>query len=68
MRAQRDAGRQSDAELREAARSWQAKLEQSREGLERSRTKLAEEQAKLPKMEQAFRLLQGRIAGERERG
>jgi chromosome segregation protein len=67
MRAQRDAGRQSDAELREAARSWQAKLEQSREGLERSRTKLAEEQAKLPKMEQAFRLLQGRIAGERER-
>jgi len=67
MQAQRDAGQQSDAELREAARSWQAKLEQSREGLERSRRKLAEEQAKLPKMEQAFRLLQGRFAGERER-
>jgi chromosome segregation protein len=67
LTAQRDTGHQSDAELREAAKSWQTKLEQSRERLEQSRRKLAEEQAKLPKMEQAFRLLQGRIAGERER-
>ena len=67
LRAQRDAGRQNDAELGEAAKSWKAKLEQARENLERSRTGLAEEQAKVPKMEQAFKLLQGRIAGERER-
>ena len=67
LRAQQDAGQQNGAELEKAAKSWQAKLEQSRESLEQSRRKLAEEQAKLPKMEQGLRLLQGRLAGERER-
>jgi chromosome segregation protein len=67
LRAQRDAGQQSEAELREAARTWQERLAQSREKLERMRRSLAEEQGRLPVAEQAFKLLQGRIAGERER-
>jgi len=67
MQAQRDAGQQSEAELREALRTWQARLDQSRHGLEQARQKLAEQQAKLPQIEKASRLLQGQIAGERER-
>ena len=67
LRAQRDAGRQSEAEQREALRTWEARLRESRDALEQARRKLAEEQVKLPQAEQAARLLQGRIAGERER-
>ncbi len=67
LRAQHDMGQQSETGLQEEARAWRTRLEQSREGLEQSRRKLAEEQAKLPQMEQAFRLLQGQVAGERER-
>ena len=67
LRAQRDMGQQSQASLQEETRGWRMRLEQTREGLERSRRKFAEEQAKLPQMEQAFRSLQGRLAGERER-
>ncbi len=67
LRAQHDTGQRQESELREAARTWQERLAQSREGLERARQKLGEEQAKLPQAEQAFRLLQGRIAAERER-
>ena len=66
-RAQRDAGRKSEVEQREALRGWEARLVASREGLEKARARLAEEQAKLPQAEQELRLLQGRIAGERER-
>ena len=66
-RAQRDASRRSEVEQREALRGWEARLGEAREGLEKARGKLAEEQAKLPQAEQAVRLLQGRIAGERER-
>jgi chromosome segregation protein len=66
LRAQRDAGQQGGAELREASRSWQERLEQSRGNLERARLRFVEEQAKLPLAEQAYRALQGRLAGERE--
>ncbi|HYT15591.1 MAG TPA: chromosome segregation protein SMC [Burkholderiales bacterium] len=65
--ARRDSGRQQEAELRDAAREWQERLSQSREGLAQARHMLAEGQAKLPQAEQALRLLQGRIAGEHER-
>ncbi len=67
LRAQRDAGRQSEVEQREALRTWEARLQESRGALEQARRKLAEEQVKLPQTEKAARLLQGRIAGERER-
>lgn len=67
LRAQRDAGRQSEVEQHEALRAWEARLQESRHALEQARRKLAEEQLKLPQAEQAARLLQGRIAGERER-
>jgi len=66
LRAQRDAGRQSEVEQHEALRTWEARREESRDALEQARRKLAEEQLKLPLAEQAARLLQGRIAGERE--
>jgi chromosome segregation protein len=67
LRAQRDAGRQSEVEQREALRTWEARLRESRDALEQAKRKLGEEQQKLPQTEQAARLLQGRIAGERER-
>ncbi len=67
LRAQRDAGRRSEVEQRDALRAWEARLAEARERLEKAKHKLAEEQAKLPQAEQAVRLLQGRIAGERER-
>jgi len=67
VQGRRDAGRQSETEQRDGLRTWEARLRESREGLERSKRKLAEEQAKLPHAEQASRLLQGRLAGERER-
>jgi chromosome segregation protein len=67
LRAQRDAGRQSEVEQREALRGCEARLRESQDALEQARGKLAEEQLKLPQTEQAARLLQGRIAGERER-
>jgi len=67
LRAQRDAGRQSEVEQRDARLTWEARLRESREALEQARRKHAEEQVKLPQTEQAARLLQGRIAGERER-
>jgi chromosome segregation protein len=67
LRAQRDAGRQSEVEQREALRTWEARLRESRDALVQARRKLAEEQVKLPQTEHAARLLQGRIAGERER-
>jgi chromosome segregation protein len=67
LRAQRDAGKQSEVEQHEALRTWEVRLQESRHALEQARRKLAEEQLKLPQAEQAARLLQGRIAGERER-
>ena len=67
LRAQRDAGRRSEVEQRDALRGWEARLAEARERLEKAKRGLAEEQAKLPHAEQALRLLQGRIAGERER-
>ncbi len=67
LRAQRDAGRQSEVEQRDARLTWQARLQESRDALEQARRKHAEEQLKVPQAEQAARLLQGRIAGERER-
>ncbi|MGB5081628.1 MAG: chromosome segregation protein SMC [Burkholderiales bacterium] len=67
LRVQRDAGERGEIEQREALASWQGRLAQAREGLERARRKLAEEQTRLPQTEQALRLLHGRIAGERER-
>jgi len=67
LRGQRDTGLQSELEQREALRACEARLQESRDALERARRKLADEQEKLPQAEQAARLLQGRIAGERER-
>src|SRR6266581_818448 len=67
LRAQRDAGRQSGVEQGDARLAWEARLRESREALEQARRKHDEEQVKLPQTEQAARLLQGRIAGERER-
>jgi chromosome segregation protein len=67
LRAQRDAGRQSEVEQSEALRTWEGRREESRDALEQAGRKLAEEQVKLPLADQAARLLQGRIAGERER-
>jgi chromosome segregation protein len=67
LRAQRDAGRRSEVEQRDALRGWETRLAEARERLEKAKRRLAEEQAKLPHAEQAVRLLQGRIAGERER-
>ena len=67
MQVQRDAGRQNETEQGEARRTWELRLEESRDLLEEARRKLAEEQAKLPHAEQAARLTQGRIAAERER-
>ena len=67
MRVQRDADRKSETEQREALRIWEARLQQSREGLEQARRKFSVEQLKLPQAEQAARLFQGRIASERER-
>jgi chromosome segregation protein len=67
LRAQRDAGRQSEVEQHEALRTWEERLQESRDALEQARRKLADEQVKLPQAEQAARLLQGRVAEERER-
>jgi chromosome segregation ATPase len=67
MRAQHDAGQQSETALREELKTWQARLEESRQGLAQAKQKLAGEQAKLPEMEQASRALQGQIDGQRER-
>ncbi|HKB63975.1 MAG TPA: chromosome segregation protein SMC [Burkholderiales bacterium] len=67
LRAQRDTGRQSEFDQREALRACEARLQESRDALEQARRKLADEQLKLPQAEQAARLLQGRVAGERER-
>ena len=67
VRGQRDAGKKSELDQREALRSWEARLQESRDKLDAARSKLAEEQARLPQAEQAVRLLMGRIAGERER-
>ena len=67
LRAQRDAGRQNEVEQHEALRTWETRLQESRAALEQARGKLAEEQLKLPQAEQEARLLQGRIAGDRER-
>jgi len=67
LRAQRDAGRQSEVEQRDARLTWQARLQEARDVLEQARRKHAEEQLKVPQAEQAARLLQGRISGERER-
>ena len=66
-RVQREADQQRQAELSESMQAWRQRLAGSREGLESARRKLGEEQAKLPQMEQAFRLLQGRFTEERER-
>ena len=65
-RGQRDAGRRSEVEQREALREWEARLAESREALQRAKRRLEEEKVKLPQAEQATRLLLGRIAGERE--
>ncbi|HZT62469.1 MAG TPA: chromosome segregation protein SMC [Burkholderiales bacterium] len=66
MRAQRDAGRRSELDQREALGDWEARLAESREALEQAKRRLDEEKVKLPQAEQAARLLLGRIAGERE--
>jgi len=67
VRAQRDAGKKSELDQREALRTWEEKLAAARDNLDKAKRRLAEEQAKLPQAEQALRLLMGRIAGERER-
>jgi chromosome segregation protein len=67
IRAQREAGKRTEIEQREALTGWEARLAESRDRLEEARRKLAEEQLKLPQVEQGVRLMQGRIAGERER-
>jgi chromosome segregation protein len=67
LRGQRDAGRKSELDQREALSNWEKKLAESRANLEKAKLRLAEEQARLPQAEQAVRLLMGRIAGERER-
>jgi chromosome segregation protein len=64
--AQRDAGRRNEVEQHDALRSWEVRLVESRDALEKAKGRLAEEQAKLPQADQAARLLLGRIAGERE--
>jgi len=64
--AQRDAGRRSEVEQREALRGWEVRLAESRDALEKAQRRLEEERIKLPQAEQAARLLLGRIAGERE--
>jgi len=67
VRGQRDSGRRTELEQREALRGWESRLAESREALEKAKGRLSEEQARLPQAEQAVRLLMGRIAGERER-
>jgi chromosome segregation protein len=67
VRGQRDSGRRTELEQREALRGWETRLAESREALEKAKGRLSEEQARLPQAEQAVRLLMGRIAGERER-
>ena len=67
VRAQRDSGKRSELDQREALRGWETRLAESRRALENAKRKLVEEQARLPQAEQAVRLLMGRIAGERER-
>jgi chromosome segregation protein len=67
VRTQRDAGKKGEFDQREALRSWEARLAESRDSLEDAKRRLAEEQARLPQAEQTVRLLMGRIAGERER-
>jgi chromosome segregation protein len=62
-----EADLQKQAELNDSMQAWRERLTAARDGLEGARRKLADEQAKLPLMEQAFRLLQGRVAAERER-
>jgi chromosome segregation protein len=67
VRGQRDSGRRTELDQREALRGWESRLAESREALEKAKARLSEEQARLPQAEQAVRLLMGRIAGERER-
>jgi chromosome segregation protein len=66
VRAQRDAGRRSEVEQRNALHGWETRLAESRDAVERTKRRLEEEKVKLPQSEQAVRLLLGRIAGERE--
>ncbi len=66
-RAQQEAGRRQEAQLRDAGAMWDAKLAQARTTLGDAQGRLAQEHSRTPEAEQSYKAAQAQLDAERER-